>query len=55
MEFRPKIFSLFLGLSHPVLDRNIVGKRFFFLNFFNSFAIFFGIFLSGSSVNGIRD
>ena len=45
-------FSLFLGLSHPVLDRNIVGKRFFFLIFF---AIFFGIFLSGSSVNGIRD
>ena len=46
-------FSLFLGLSHPVLAKNNAGKRFF--NFFNFFAIFFGIFLPESSINGIRD
>ena len=34
-EFGTKIFSPFLGLSHPVLDRNIARKRFF--NFFNFF------------------
>ena len=48
-----KFFSLFLGLSHPVLAKNINGKRFF--NFLNFFAIFFGIFLPGSSMNIIGD
>ena len=41
----------FLGLSHPVLAKNNTGKRFF--NFWNFFAIFFGIVLPGSSMNGI--
>ena len=40
----------FFGLSHPVLAKNNDGKKFY--NFFN---IFFGIFLPGSSMNGIRD
>ena len=53
MEFGIKFFSLFLGLSHPVLAKNIAGKR--FSNFLNFFAIFFGIFLPGSSMNGIPD
>ena len=44
-------FFLFLTLSHPVLVRNIAGKRFF--NFLNFFAIFFEIFLPGSSMNGL--
>ena len=48
-----KFFSRFLGLSHPVLTKNNVGKRFF--NFFNFFAIFFAIFFPGWSANGIRD
>ena len=48
-----KFFSLFLGLSHPVLAKKISGKRFY--NFLNSFAIFFGIFLNGSRTNGIWD
>ena len=39
-----KFFPLFLGLSHPVLAKNNVGKRFF--NFFNFFAIFFRNFLA---------
>ena len=47
-----KYFSLFPGLSHPVLARNNVGKRFF--NFFNLFTIFSGIFLPESSMIGIR-
>ena len=47
-EFGTKIFFPFLGLSHPVLAKNNAGKG--FLNFF---AIFFGIFLPGSSMNGI--
>ena len=34
------------------ISKNNVGKR--FLNFFNFFAIFFGIFLPRSSMNGIR-
>ena len=46
-----KFLSLFPGLSHPVLARNNAGKRFF--NFSNFLAIFFGIFLPGSSMNGI--
>ena len=46
-------FSLFLDLSHPVLARNNVGSMFF--NFMIFFAIFFGIFLLGSSMNRIRD
>ena len=46
-------FFLFLGLSHLVLAKNKIGNRFFF-NFFNFFAIFFGIFLPRSSMNGIR-
>ena len=48
-----KIFFLLLGLSYPVLAKNNAGMRFF--NFLNFFAIFFGIFLPSSSVNGIRD
>ena len=48
-----KFFSLFLGLSHPVLSKNNIGKWFF--NFFQIFGYFFGIFFSGSSMNGIRD
>jgi len=48
-----KFFSLFLGLSHPVLAKNNTGKWFF--NFLNFFAISFGIFLPGSSMDGIRD
>ena len=39
-----KFFSLFLGLSHPVLAKNNAGKRFF--NFSNFFAIFFQNFLA---------
>ena len=46
-------FFLSLGLSHPVLARNNVGKWFF--DFFNFFAIFFEIFLLGSSTNGFPD
>ena len=50
---RLNFFSLFLGLSQPVLAKNNAGQRFFiFLNFFS---IFFGIFLPGSSMNGIRE
>ena len=41
-EFRSKIFSLFLGLSHPVLAKYNAGKRFF--NFLNFFTIFFFAF-----------
>ena len=40
-----KFFSRFLGLPHPVMAKNNVGKRFF--NFLNFFAIFLGIFLPG--------
>ena len=43
-EFGTKIFfSLFLGLSHPVLAKNNAGKRFFnfFLNFFATLSEFF--------------
>ena len=44
-EFWTKFFfSLFLGLSHPVLDKNNAEKRFF--NFSNYFAIFFWNFLA---------
>jgi len=46
-------FFLFLGLSHPVLAKYNAGKGFF--NFLNFFAIFFGTFFPGSSMNGIRD
>ena len=46
-------FFLFLSLSKIVLAKNNARKRFF--NFLNFFAIFFEIFLPGSSVNGIRD
>jgi len=38
-----KFFSLFLGLSHPVLAKNIAGKSVF--NFLNFFAILFRNFL----------
>ena len=48
-----KFFTSFLGLSHPILAKNNVGKRFFII--LNFFAIFFRIFLTGSSMNGIRD
>ena len=40
-----KFFSPFLGLSHPVLARNIAWNRFF--NFLNFFAFFFRKFLAG--------
>src|SRR6266702_1718468 len=43
----------FFCLSHPVLAKNNAGKRFY--NFFDFFTILFGIFLPGSSMNGIRD
>ena len=49
-----KFYSLFLSLLHLVLAKNNAGKRFFSF-FFNFFAIFFVIFLPGSSMNGIRD
>jgi len=52
-EFGTKIFSLFLSLSHLVLAKSYAGKRFF--NFLNFFASFFGIFLPGSSMNGISN
>ena len=39
-----KLFSHFLGLSHPVLAKNNAEKRFF--NFLNFFAIFFRNFLA---------
>ena len=43
----------FFSLSHPVFGKNNGGKRFY--NFLNFFAIFFGIFLPGSSMNGILE
>ena len=46
-----KFFFLFLGLSHPIFAKNNTGKRLF--NFLNCFALFFGIFFPGSSMNGI--
>jgi len=52
-EFGTTFFFPFLGLTHPVLVINNAGKRSY--NFWNSFTIFFGIFLPGSSMNGIRD
>ena len=56
---RLKFFSPFLTLAHPALAKNNAGKKVFnflnFLNFLNFFAIFLGIFFSGSSMNGIRD
>ena len=52
-NLRLKFFSIFFSLSHPVLAKNYAGKTFF--NFLNFFAIFFGIFLPGSSINRIRD
>ena len=48
-----KLFSPFLTQSHPVLAKNNAEKKFF--NFLNFFAIIFGIFLPGSSMNGIRE
>ena len=39
-----KFFSLFFGLSHPVLAKNNAGKRFF--NFLNFFAFFFWNFIA---------
>ena len=47
-----KFFSPFLGLSDLVSTKNNAGKR--FLKFFEFFAIFFGIFLPGSSISEIR-
>ena len=44
-----KFFSLFLGISHPVLAKNNAGKRFF--TFLNFFAIFFSIFFPRPSKN----
>ena len=37
--FGLKFYPLFLGLSHPVMTTNNIGKRFFY--FLNFFAIFF--------------
>ena len=48
-----KYFSLFFVVSHSALARNNAGKRFY--NFSKFLNIFFGIFLPGSSMNGIRD
>ena len=48
-----KFFSYFPGLSHPILARNNARTRFF--SFLNFFAIIFGIFLPGSSLDKIRD
>ena len=39
-----KFFYRFLGLSHPVLAKNIAGKRFF--SFFEFFCYFFWNFLT---------
>ena len=50
---RLKFFSPFLGLSHLVLAKNNAGKRSF--NFLTFYAILFGMFLPGASMNGIRD
>src|SRR6266571_2947242 len=47
-----KFCFLFFGLSHSVLAKNIAGARFY--SFLNFFTIFFGIFLTRSSMNGIR-
>ena len=44
-----KFFSLFLDLSHPVLAKNNARKRFF--NFLNFLAIFFSEFSSPSRVS----
>ena len=48
-----KFFFHFFDLSHPVLAKNNTWKRFY--NFLNFFTIFFGIFLPGSSMNGILE
>ena len=45
-----KLFSRFLCLSHPVLAKTNAEMR-----FFNFLIFFFGIFLPGLSMNGIRD
>ena len=47
-----KFFSLFLRLSHPILAKNNVRKSFF--HFLNFLAIFFGISIHRSSMNGIK-
>ena len=52
-KFGTKFFFLILGLSNLVLAKNNAKKRFF--NFLNFFAIFVGIFLPGSTMNGIWD
>ena len=48
VEYEPnsalKLFSLFFGLSHPVLVKTNAEKRFY--NFLNFFTIFFQNFLS---------
>ena len=49
VKFRSHLFCL----SHSVLAINYGGKRFY--NFSNFFPIFFGIFLPGSSMNGILE
>ena len=50
-EFGTKIFFSLSWPISPVLAKNNNGKKFFY--FLNFFAIFFGIFLPGSSMNGI--
>ena len=48
-----KFSSPFLFLPHQVLATDNAGKRLY--NFLNFLTIFFGIFLPGSTLNGIRD
>ena len=53
-EFWSKFFFFhFFNLSRPVLAKKNAEKRFY--SFFNFFTIFFGIFLPGSSMNGILE
>ena len=52
-NFGVKFRFHFFGLSPPVLAKNNAAKRFY--NFLNFFPIFSGIFLPGSSMNGILE
>ena len=52
MELGPKKFLSLSRPTHPVLAKNNAGKRLFII--LNVFATFFAIFLTGSSMNGIR-
>ena len=50
---RVKFCFHFFGLSQPVFAKNSAGNRFY--NFLNFITTFFGIFLLGSSMNGILE